>query len=74
MTYWLVANLSLVPTGLAALTGVVWLIRLEGRVADHDMLFREREKLTDERHDELKERLTRIEVKLDQLPRRLNNS
>lgn len=61
---------------LAAVAGVVWAIRLEGKVSEHDQLFEERKTQADERHsvvsvrlvelkDELRERLVRIEQKLD---------
>lgn len=61
-----------ITLGLAGLGGVVWAIRLEGKVSEHDQLFEEREKQSSERqkaaaerHEELKmelkERLVRIE-------------
>ena len=48
-----------------SLAGIVAAVRLEGRVNGHDRLFEERQLLLDERHNELKERLMRIENKLD---------
>lgn len=61
-----------ITLGLAGLGGVVWAIRLEGKVSEHDQLFAEREKQSSERQkaaadrheelkNELKERLVRIE-------------
>lgn len=58
---------SIVTTfGAAVLGGVVWAVRLEGRVNEHARLFEEREKQADDRHEDLKARLVRIELKLDQ--------
>lgn len=45
--------------------GIVWAVRLEGRVNAHQTLFEEREKLTIQRHADLQARLIRIEQKLD---------
>jgi hypothetical protein len=45
--------------------GIIWGIRLEGRVNTHTTLFDEREKLATSRHDDLTNRLDRIEQKLD---------
>ena len=62
--------LALVFAGIGA---VVEVVRLEGRLNGHDTLFVEREKASDERHDDLKDRLERIERKLDE-SLRLNGS
>lgn len=63
-----------ITVGLSCLTGVVWAIRLEGKVNAHSQLFEEREKQSEarivadaERHEELKDHLVRIEGKLDTL-------
>ncbi len=63
-----------IPVATLAAAGIVWAIRLEGKVEAHQQLFAEREKQTlaknaadTERHDELKERLVRIEGKLDSI-------
>ncbi len=45
--------------------GLVWAIRQEGRLNAHDALFDERDAQADERHSDLKQRLTRIEEKID---------
>lgn len=45
---------------------VVWGVRLEGRINGHDTLFIERDKQAASNHTDLKERLERIERKLDQ--------
>jgi hypothetical protein len=63
---------------LAALSGTIWAIRLEGKVSEnrtlaearlneHDQLFEERKKLADERQADLKAHLQRIEAKLDSI-------
>jgi len=61
-----------IPVATLAAAGIVWAIRLEGKVNEHAQLFVEREKQTlaknaadTDRHDELKDRLVRIENKLD---------
>lgn len=66
--------LSQLPIVLAGVGGVVWAVRLEGRVNIQDKLFVEREKqLTarqeadTERHTDLKDRLVRIEAGIDRL-------
>jgi hypothetical protein len=56
-----------IPLSLATVGGVVWLVRLEGRINVHDELFDEREKQADDRHADFKSRLTRIETKIDTL-------
>ena len=50
---------------VTAIGGIVWGVRLEGRVNGHDNLFKERKELADERQDDIKDRLIRIEAKLD---------
>ena len=52
---------------LACVGGLVWAVRVEGRVNGHDKLFEEREKALEARHEELQYRLERIEQKLDRL-------
>jgi hypothetical protein len=44
----------------------IWSIRQEGRINAHDVMFAERQRNMDERWDEVKARLVRIEAKLDQ--------
>jgi hypothetical protein len=67
---------TLITAILATIGGIVWAIRLEGKVSQHDQLFTERKAQSDERQEaaaarheelkqELKERLVRIESKLD---------
>ena len=51
--------------GSLGLGGAVWALRLEGRVDTQEKLNASREKQLDERHDDLKARLVRIEDKLD---------
>lgn len=55
----------LISAILAGIGGVVWAVRIEGKVNAHTALFDEREKLAESRHDQLKERLIRIEEKID---------
>jgi hypothetical protein len=70
----MIEYISLAAIGTWGITGLVWAIRLEGKVNEHDQLFAEREKQRLERseadaqrHDELKDRLVRIEGKLDSI-------
>jgi hypothetical protein len=59
-------SLSLLLPVLTAVVGVTsWNVSLQGRVNAHDALFEEREKQADDRHEDLKARLVRIETKLD---------
>ena len=58
------------PVITAIVTVTSWNVKLQGRVNEHDRLFEEREKQSNERHDDLKERLVRIEHKLDALPQK----
>lgn len=44
---------------------VVWAVRIEGKVNNHDSLFIEREKLSESRHEAVVARLVRIESKVD---------
>lgn len=59
--------LTQLPIVLAGVGGVVWAVRLEGRVNTQDKLFIEREKQSIERHGDLKDRLERIEAGIDKL-------
>lgn len=52
--------------GLASLTGIIWAVRQEGRLNRHDTLFEERQNSQDDRDRDIKDRLVRIEQKLDQ--------
>lgn len=47
--------------------GIIWGVRLEGQVKAHDQRFEMMQVQVDERHDDLKDRLVRIETKLDKL-------
>jgi hypothetical protein len=51
--------------GVMMIGVVVWAVRIEGRINGHDQLFVEKDKLADERHEDIKARLIRIEDKLD---------
>lgn len=55
----------LISAILAGIGGVVWAVRIEGKVNAHTELFAEREKLAGNRHDQLEKRLIRIEEKID---------
>jgi len=68
----MIEYISLASVATAGVTGLVWAIRLEGKVNTHEQLFAEREKQRIERseadtdkHNDLKDRLVRIEGKLD---------
>lgn len=57
---------------LAALTvpavlGLVWLVRLEGRLNTHEATCTERHRKLDERHSAITDQLASIEQKLDRL-------
>ena len=60
---------GLVGLGVTMVTGIVgittWNVKLQGRLNEHDRVMEEREKQADERHEDLKSRLVRIETKLD---------
>jgi len=57
--------IDLLLAGLTGLGGIIWGVRLEGRVNGHDTLFLERQRNQDERDDDIRNRLVRIEQKLD---------
>ncbi len=50
---------------------IVWGVRQEGRLNGHDRLFEERKDQADERHDDIQERLVRIEDKQDAILERI---
>lgn len=52
-----------------AIAGVVWLIRLEGHQTTHEAVDNKREALADERHNDIKDRLTGIESRLGAVER-----
>lgn len=56
-----------VAVGLPALGGVIWLVRLEGRVNTHEAECAQRQKRADERHAETNAKLASIDAKLDRL-------
>lgn len=56
----------LVTVGVVGIGAVVEVIRLEGRLNGHDLIFDEREKAVIIRHTEINDRLERIERKLDE--------
>lgn len=56
-------------SGGSIVGGVIWAIRQEGRINGHDQLFAEREKQADERHEDLKDRLIRIETMVGEIRR-----
>ncbi len=59
--------LSWIPAILTCIGGIIWAVRLEGRVNTHDSIFIEREKQADSRDRDLQKRLDRVEVKIDTL-------
>lgn len=63
---------GVIVTGITAgLGGIIWLVRLEGRVNAHEAACLERQKRLDERHGEISDRLGKIDDKLDQIVERL---
>ena len=58
---------EIVAMALPALGGIIWLIRLEGRVNTHEKACEERQKRLDERHTVISEQLQHIVTKLDRL-------
>lgn len=56
---------TLLAYAAPCVAGIVWGVRLEGKVNEHTSLFGERKQQQDERHEDLKARLERIESKLD---------
>jgi len=52
---------------LAGLGSIVWAVRQEGRVNTHDQMFKDRDDWEAEFRQDNKERLIRIERKLDKL-------
>jgi hypothetical protein len=54
---------------LAGIGGVIWGVRQEGRINGVERVSAEREKYADERHNDLKARLVRIEEGIDFLAR-----
>lgn len=67
----LVGSVFTVGTALVGITS--WNVKLQGRVNGHDTLFEERKVQADERHDDVKERLVRIERKLDRTLQHTNS-
>lgn len=51
----------------AAVTVIVWLIRLEGRHNAHEAVCAERQKRMDERHENIEYKLDSIDDKLERL-------
>lgn len=58
-----IAGIVAMPT----LAGIVWLVRLEGRVNSHEASCLQRQKQLDERHAEANTKLAAIDQKLDRL-------
>lgn len=59
-------DLSLAAISLAGGIGI-WALRQEGRINGHDAIIKEHEKQAIERHDDVKNRLERIEAGIDRL-------
>ena len=56
-----------VIVGVPVVAGIVWLIRLEGRLNTHEGQCAERQKRLDERHKTIQDHLTSMDGKLDRL-------
>lgn len=50
-----------------AVMALVWLLRLESRIASHEQVCAVRQKSLDERHEEIRDSLQRLDAKLDRL-------
>lgn len=57
----------IVGVALPAVFGLVWLIRLEGRVNTHEAECSQRQQRMDERHTDIGKKLDGIDSKLDRL-------
>lgn len=58
---------EIVTVAVPVIAGIIWLIRLEGRVNTHEAECTQRETKHDERHVESTKKLDRIEAKLDRV-------
>lgn len=58
---------EIVTVAVPVIAGIIWLIRLEGRVNTHEAECTQRENKHDERHVESTKKLDRIEAKLDRV-------
>lgn len=56
-----------IPVGLSCLGGLIWAIRLEGRVNGQELIQAERNRTANERHEEVLKRFDRLEGKIDLL-------
>lgn len=56
-----------IGVGIPGLLGLVWLVRLEGRVNKHEGECAQRQIRLDERHTAITEKLEHIDAKLDRI-------
>ena len=64
----------LLTLALAVIGGIVWAVRIEGRVNGHQTLFEERDKQAEDRYTSLLRQLTRIESDQDRSDIRLDRA
>ena len=58
---------TIAAVAIPIVVGIVWLIRLEGRVNTHERMCEERQKRMDERHEAMAHLLDAMSQKLDKL-------
>ena len=62
--------LALVTISLSVIAGIVWLVRVEGRINIHEAVCAERYRQLEARHQEATKELRSIDHKLDRLMER----
>lgn len=61
-------SLGILLPVVSAIVGVTsWNVKLQGRVNGHDAIIKEHDKQATERHADVKDRLVRIESKMDRM-------
>lgn len=65
--------LSLLPVVLTTVGGIVWAVRLEGRVNTQERIAELQTEINDKDHKELKELVQGVDTKLDRLIERSAN-
>jgi len=62
---------TIVTIAMIAVAGLVWALRLEGRVNTHEKSCEERQKRLDERHQAIGESLETLNAKMDRVIERV---